>query len=101
MSRQPGLTRRQTRAISAAGFAALVSPRIVRAQNATILRARSYSDIQVLDPAYRKAAPEDDIMNARGTGPKVRRTALDAAADAKRWCTTKEPRATMRRTTNS
>ena len=62
MRRQSGLTRRQTLAISAAGFAALISPKIVRAQNATILRARSYGDIQVLDPAYRKAAPEDDIM---------------------------------------
>jgi peptide/nickel transport system substrate-binding protein len=85
MSRQSGLTRRETLAISAAGFAALVSPRIVRAQNATILRARSYGDIQVLDPAYRKAAPEDDIMRCIFNGLVKRKSAdsweweLDAA----------------------
>jgi peptide/nickel transport system substrate-binding protein len=57
------LSRRQTlRAMGAAGFTALVFPSAVRAQGATILRARSYADLQVLDPAYRKAAPEDDIM---------------------------------------
>jgi peptide/nickel transport system substrate-binding protein len=50
--------------MGAAGFAALVHPTIVFAQGATILRARSYGDIQVLDPAHRKAAPEDDIMRS-------------------------------------
>ena len=36
--------------------------KIAVSQDGKILRLRSYSDIQNLDPAYRKAAPEDDIM---------------------------------------
>ena len=31
-------------------------------QDGKILRVRAYSDIQVLDPSFRKSAPEDDIM---------------------------------------
>jgi peptide/nickel transport system substrate-binding protein len=72
------LSRRQTlKAVGAAGFTALVFPNVVRAQGATILRARSYADIQVLDPAYRKAAPEDDIMRCIFNG-LVRRKSADS-----------------------
>ncbi len=49
---------------SAAALGALASarPRRGRAQDASVLRVRSYSDLQVLDPAHRKAQPEGDIM---------------------------------------
>jgi len=46
------------------GFAAAFHPRLGRAQDASVLRVRSYSDLQVLDPAHRKAQPEGDIMRA-------------------------------------
>ncbi len=56
-------TRRQLLGTMAAtGLTAAFYPRIAVSQDGKILRARSYGDIQVLDPAYRKAAPEDDIM---------------------------------------
>ena len=55
---------------SAAGFglASMVLPQIAWGQNGRILRVRSYSDIQVMDPAFRVAAPEGDIMNCIFTG---------------------------------
>ena len=56
-------TRRQLLGTMAAtGLTAAFYPRIAVSQDGKILRVRSYSDIQNLDPAYRKAAPEDDIM---------------------------------------
>ena len=49
---------------AALGLAALLPPRLGPAQDASVLRVRSYSDLQVLDPAHRKAQPEGDIMRA-------------------------------------
>ncbi|MCB1470367.1 MAG: hypothetical protein KDK08_25185, partial [Rhizobiaceae bacterium] len=47
----------------ALGLASLIYP-ARRAQAAgSILKVRSYSDIQILDPAFRLAAPEGDITN--------------------------------------
>src|ERR671919_2096594 len=63
MSFKLHFNRRQVLAgMSAAGLTAAFYPRAAISQDGKILRVRSYSDIQVLDPAYRKAAPEDDIM---------------------------------------
>lgn len=57
------LSRRQLLAGGAALAAtAAIYPRISVSQDGNILRVRAYADIQVLDPAYRKGAPEDDIM---------------------------------------
>lgn len=57
------LNRRQVLAgLTAAGFSAGFYPRAAISADGKILRVRSYSDIQNLDPAFRKAAPEDDIM---------------------------------------
>jgi len=57
------LSRRQVLSGGAALAAtAAFYPRISVSQDGKVLRVRSYADIQVLDPAYRKAAPEDDIM---------------------------------------
>ena len=59
------LSRRQVLAGGAALAAtAALYPRISVSQDGKVLRVRSYSDIQVLDPAYRKSAPEDDIMRS-------------------------------------
>jgi peptide/nickel transport system substrate-binding protein len=56
-------TRRQVLAsMAATGLTTGLYPNIAWSQDGKILRVRSYSDIQNLDPAYRKAAPEDDIM---------------------------------------
>jgi peptide/nickel transport system substrate-binding protein len=57
------LTRRQVlESMAATGLTVGLYPKIAWSQEGKILRVRSYSDIQNLDPAYRKAAPEDDIM---------------------------------------
>jgi peptide/nickel transport system substrate-binding protein len=48
--------------MSAVGLTTALYPKIALSQDGKVLRVRSYSDIQNLDPAYRKAAPEDDIM---------------------------------------
>jgi len=57
------LSRRSLLQSSAAlGFAAAARPRLGLAQSGGVLRVRSYSDLQVLDPAHRKAQPEGDIM---------------------------------------
>ena len=58
-------TRREFLAGAAtAGLVAMADPRIAWAQAGGILRVRSYSDIQVMDPAFRLSAPEGDIMRA-------------------------------------
>src|SRR5688500_11489761 len=67
---------------SAAALGALASarPRLGWAQDASVLRVRSYSDLQVLDPAHRKAQPEGDIMRCIYT------KLIDyAPGDAWRW----------------
>lgn len=56
-------TRRQVLGTMAAvGLTTALYPKIALSQDGKILRVRSYSDIQNLDPAFRKGAPEDDIM---------------------------------------
>ena len=56
-------TRRQVlESMAATGLTVGLYPKIAWSQEGKVLRVRSYSDIQNLDPAYRKAAPEDDIM---------------------------------------
>lgn len=58
-----GLNRREVLgAMAAAGFAAGFYPHAALSQDGKVLRVRAYADIQNLDPAFRKAAPEDDIM---------------------------------------
>ncbi|MDH3661974.1 MAG: ABC transporter substrate-binding protein [Alphaproteobacteria bacterium] len=46
------------------GFASMVAPTIAWSADGKILRVRSYSDLQVMDPAFRLSAPEGDIMKA-------------------------------------
>ena len=47
---------------AAFGLASAARPRFALAQDGGVLRVRSCSDLQVLDPAHRKAQPEGDIM---------------------------------------
>jgi peptide/nickel transport system substrate-binding protein len=54
--------RRVLQGMAAAGLATGLYPRAAISQDGKILRVRSYSDIQNLDPAFRKSAPEDDII---------------------------------------
>ncbi|SPH23760.1 Glutathione-binding protein GsiB [Defluviimonas aquaemixtae] len=57
------LTRRGLFAATAgAGVASMLAPRTSWSQEGGVLKVRSYSDIQILDPAYRLSAPEGDIM---------------------------------------
>ncbi len=44
------------------GAASLAFPNIAISQDGSVLTVRSYSDLQVLDPAFRLAAPEGDII---------------------------------------
>src|SRR5437879_3122273 len=56
------LDRRQAlQAFAALGLASAFAPRFAWAQDKKLLRVRSYSDLQVLDPLDRLSAPEDDI----------------------------------------
>ncbi|MEM8728470.1 MAG: hypothetical protein AAGF79_01020 [Pseudomonadota bacterium] len=60
MTRQThtGLTRRSLLAGAGAfGAASLAMPRMAISQDGTVLTVRSYSDLQVLDPAFRLALP--------------------------------------------
>ena len=56
--------RRFLQASAALGVAAAAHPRFAEAAGEKVLRIRSYSDLQVLDPAFRLSAPEDDIFSA-------------------------------------
>jgi peptide/nickel transport system substrate-binding protein len=59
----PSLNRRQIlAAMAAAGLSPGFYQKAALSADGKTLRVRSYSDIQNLDPAFRKAAPEDDIM---------------------------------------
>jgi peptide/nickel transport system substrate-binding protein len=64
--RSPRITRRQLLAGSAAFTTlAALGPRFAYAAgHGGTLRVRAYSDIQVMDPAYRLAQPEGDVMEA-------------------------------------
>ncbi|MCY4460552.1 MAG: hypothetical protein OXC26_09200 [Albidovulum sp.] len=46
-------------ALGAFGAAAMAAPRAALSQDGTILTLRSYSDLQVLDPAFRLSLPEE------------------------------------------
>ena len=60
-----GPTRRAVLAGAGAfGAASLAFPRMSLSQDGSILTVRSYSDMQILDPAFRLSAPEEDIMRA-------------------------------------
>ena len=57
------LDRRRFLAGTAAGALVATGPRAARAADQPkVLRVRSYSDLAILDPCYRLAAPEDDIF---------------------------------------
>ncbi|HEX6012348.1 MAG TPA: hypothetical protein VFY87_11220, partial [Geminicoccaceae bacterium] len=49
---------------AALGAGSMLRARGGRAQDKPVLRIRSYSDLQVLDPLNRLAQPEGDIMDA-------------------------------------
>jgi peptide/nickel transport system substrate-binding protein len=58
-----GMTRRRLlQGAAAAGAAAALNPRVSLAEDSKVLRVRIYSDIQNLDPAFRVAAPDDEVM---------------------------------------
>ena len=65
-SGKPGdqrLTRRRLLLGAAAvGAAAVVRPRFSLAADGSVLRVRSYGDIQNLDPAFRVSQPDGDVM---------------------------------------
>jgi peptide/nickel transport system substrate-binding protein len=90
MSHRKGFTRRQVLAGSAAlGAAAMMRPRFSSAAAGSTLKVRDYSDIEVLDPAFHKSAPDDDVMRCIFNG-LVRQKAgdqwgweLDAAREIK------------------
>ncbi len=59
------LTRRALLAgTGALGAASLAYPHMALSADGTVLTVRSYSDLQILDPAFRLSAPEGDIMRA-------------------------------------
>lgn len=60
-----GITRRGLlTGASALGLGSALAPKVAWSQDSSVLRVRSYSDMQVLDPAYTLAAPEGDIMRS-------------------------------------
>ncbi len=57
------MTRRSVLAsMAAVGLSAGLYPRAAISQDGKVLRVRAYADIQNLDPAFRKASVEDDVM---------------------------------------
>jgi len=84
-SRTPsGITRRSflaaAGAFGAAGISGMALPRMALSQDRKTLILRSYSDLQILDPAYRLSIPEDDIIRSI-FAPMV----IPKAADAWDW----------------
>lgn len=60
-----GVSRRSFLAAAGAfGAATVAVPRVALSQDGKVLTLRSYSDIQVLDPAFRLSVPEGDIITA-------------------------------------
>lgn len=60
-----GVNRRSFLAGTAAfGAASAAFPNMAISQDGSILTVRSYSDLQVLDPAFRLSLPEDDIIRS-------------------------------------
>jgi len=65
MSLDPQLSRRSFLAAAGAfGVASMGLPRMAVSSDGKILTLRSYSDLQVLDPAFRVSLPEDDIIRS-------------------------------------
>ncbi len=86
--RRPQVTRRQVLAGSAGVWvAAALAPRAAHAQGTSVLRVRSYGDIQDFDPAFSKAAPDGDVARCvfrsliTYKGGNSWEWALDAAAE--------------------
>ena len=60
-----GISRRSLLANAGAfGAASAFYPHIAVSQDGSVLTVRSYSDLQLLDPAFRLSLPEEDIINA-------------------------------------
>jgi len=60
-----GISRRSFLAAAGAfGAASMAVPRAALSQDGKVLTVRSYSDLQVLDPAFRLSLPEDDIIRS-------------------------------------
>ncbi len=51
-------------ACGAFGAATMTVPRFALSEDGTVLILRSYSDLQILDPAFRLSLPEDDIIRS-------------------------------------
>lgn len=71
MSAIPRITPTRRTLLGAAGtfgLASMIGPRMAWSQDGGILKVRCYSDIQVMDPAYRVSAPEADIIDCIFTG---------------------------------
>ncbi|MEM6740711.1 MAG: ABC transporter substrate-binding protein [Pseudomonadota bacterium] len=61
----PGVSRRSLLAGAGAfGAASLSLPNMAVSQDGRVLTVRSYSDLQILDPAFRLSLPEDDIIRS-------------------------------------
>ncbi len=59
-----GITRRRLlQGAAIAGIAAAAGPKYSLAAGGSVLRVRSYADIQNLDPAHRTGQPDGDVMN--------------------------------------
>ncbi len=59
------LSRRSVLAgMGAFGAASVAAPRWALSQDGSVLTLRSYSDLQILDPAFRLSLPEEDIVRA-------------------------------------
>ena len=50
--------------MGAFGAVGLAAPRMVWSEDGKILKIRSYSDLQIIDPAFRLSNPEGDIIQA-------------------------------------
>ena len=62
---KPGMSRRSFLATTGAfGAASMAYPHMAVSQDGSVLTIRSYSDLQILDPAFRLSLPEDDIIRA-------------------------------------
>ena len=60
-----GLSRRSFLATTGAfGVAAGIAPQMAVSSDGKVLTLRSYSDLQVLDPAFRLSLPEEDIIRS-------------------------------------
>ena len=60
-----GISRRSLLASAGAfGAASFAFPHMAVSQDGKVLTVRSYSDLQILDPAFRLSLPEEDIIRA-------------------------------------